>query len=213
MSPEDFGAMGRALLSKGWQTRLADMLEVDGSTIRRWVGSGMAIPPTASAFLSMMADRQETRGALIYERQGVGDPALVDAPDTVVQHDRLLKTCMFPGTPDPKRMPNINAIHLAGRVVMLLEAEATDSIETAGVSFVVTRHPDPYHLAGYRAAAIADDHRTTAVRYGDHYYSLLAHLAPSPPLIRQQIATHQAVVRTVWSSVSDPSGILHSELH
>lgn len=212
MSPEDFSNMGRALLSKGWQTRLSGMLEVDGSTIRRWVGSGMAIPPTASAFLSMMADRQETRGALTYARQKPGRAVQVDAPDVVVQFEKLARPCIFPGTPDPKRMPSIVALPSDDRPAIALRSDQADRIETAGLSFILTRHPDPYHLAGYRAAAIVDDHRTTAVRYGDHYYSLLAHEDAGPPMILQEIATHQAVVRRIWSAVSDPSRILHADM-
>ena len=41
---------GEVLYGKwGWQTRLAEALEVDGSTVRRWVSGAVSVPGPAEA--------------------------------------------------------------------------------------------------------------------------------------------------------------------
>lgn len=49
MSPQDLAEAGRALYGYGWQTRLAEALGVDGSTVRRWVSGAVPIPGPAAA--------------------------------------------------------------------------------------------------------------------------------------------------------------------
>lgn len=48
---------------RGWQTRLAEALGVDGSTVRRWVSGAVPIPNPAAAaidcFLCMKADTRK----------------------------------------------------------------------------------------------------------------------------------------------------------
>ena len=122
MIPEDFGGMGRALFGKGWQTRLSEKLGVDGSTIRRWVGSGMAVPPTASAFLSMMAERQSVRGALACSRQRIGENVPFIADDDVREFPKLLKLRWFPfeDMERSKHMPSIHAESIGEHVSIAL---------------------------------------------------------------------------------------------
>lgn len=215
MSPEDFSETGRALFGKGWQTRLSEKLGVDGSTIRRWVGSGMAIPPTASAFLSMMAERQKARGALICSRQTLGETVPLADEEGLVEHPKLLKLRWFPfGDMDrSKHMPSIYSNSTGGHVFVGLGAQARDEIQTGDLSFILTRHPDPYHLAGYRAEASRRGHRVTAVRYGDHFYSLVAHRIAGPAMVLHHIATHQDVNRMIWSPASSPADVIHRELY
>lgn len=214
MSPEDFGVMGRALFGKGWQTRLSEKLEVDGSTIRRWVGSGMAVPPTAKAFLSMMTERQNARGALACARQTIGDMVPFMTEDDVKEHPRLLKLRWFPfeDMDRSKHMPSIHVERIAGTVCASLGADVQDKVQITDLSYILTRHPDPYHLAGYRAEASRRHHRLAVVRYGDHYYSLLVHSVPGPPTILHHIVTHQDVNRLIWSPVSSPKDVIHKQL-
>jgi hypothetical protein len=60
LSPEDLRIVGEALFGDwGWQTRLAEVLEVDGSTVRRWVSGAVAIPGPVKVALQLM---MEARG-------------------------------------------------------------------------------------------------------------------------------------------------------
>lgn len=51
MSPDELKAAGVKLYGDwGWQTRMAEALGVDGSTVRRWVSGAVPIPgPVAAA--------------------------------------------------------------------------------------------------------------------------------------------------------------------
>lgn len=50
MTPDELQKAGVALFgSYGWQTRLAEALGVDGSTVRRWVSGAVPIPNPAAA--------------------------------------------------------------------------------------------------------------------------------------------------------------------
>lgn len=55
LSPEGLKAVGEALFgSWGWQTRMAEALEVDGSTVRRWVSGAVAVPQPVKVALRLM---------------------------------------------------------------------------------------------------------------------------------------------------------------
>ena len=47
MSPTELAEAGRALYGRGWQTRMAEALGVDGSTVRRWVSGAVPVPGPA----------------------------------------------------------------------------------------------------------------------------------------------------------------------
>lgn len=50
MTPQELRDAGVALYgSWGWQTRLAEELRVDGSTVRRWVSGAIPIPGPVEA--------------------------------------------------------------------------------------------------------------------------------------------------------------------
>lgn len=49
MSADELKKAGRALYGHGWQTRLAEALFVDGSTVRRWVSGAVPVPGPAEA--------------------------------------------------------------------------------------------------------------------------------------------------------------------
>lgn len=44
MTPTELSEAGRKLYGYGWQTRLAETLKVDGSTVRRWVSGAVPVP-------------------------------------------------------------------------------------------------------------------------------------------------------------------------
>lgn len=59
MKPAELKAAGESLYGYGWQTRLAESLNVDGSTVRRWVSGAVPIPgPAAAAIRCFMRERR-----------------------------------------------------------------------------------------------------------------------------------------------------------
>jgi hypothetical protein len=55
LDPDGLKLVGEALFgSWGWQTRMAEALEVDGSTVRRWVSGAVAVPNPAKVALRLM---------------------------------------------------------------------------------------------------------------------------------------------------------------
>jgi hypothetical protein len=75
LTPEGLRLVGEALFgSWGWQTRLAEQLEVDGSTVRRWVSGAVSVPGPVKVALRLML-----------ERQGLAKPV----PVTVLPADKL----------------------------------------------------------------------------------------------------------------------------
>ncbi|HVY88625.1 MAG TPA: hypothetical protein VG942_07140 [Hyphomonadaceae bacterium] len=59
LSADDLRIVGEALFGAwGWQTRLAEVLEVDGSTVRRWVSGAVSVPGPAKVALRLMLERQ-----------------------------------------------------------------------------------------------------------------------------------------------------------
>jgi hypothetical protein len=59
LSPEGLKVVGEALFGAwGWQTRLAEQLEVDGSTVRRWVSGAVSVPGPVKVALRLMLERQ-----------------------------------------------------------------------------------------------------------------------------------------------------------
>ena len=52
MTADDLKREGRALFGNGWQTRLAEALGRDGSTVRRWVSGAVPVPPYVDAYFS-----------------------------------------------------------------------------------------------------------------------------------------------------------------
>lgn len=54
-TPADLAVAGERLFGAwGWQTRLAEALEVDGSTVRRWVSGAVPIPNPAKVAIRLM---------------------------------------------------------------------------------------------------------------------------------------------------------------
>ena len=55
VTPEDLRIAGEQLFGRwGWQTRLAEALEVDGSTVRRWVSGAVPLPNPAKVAIRLM---------------------------------------------------------------------------------------------------------------------------------------------------------------
>lgn len=210
MQTDDFKRIAGDLLGNSWQTRLARVLGVDGSTVRRWVGSGIPVPSTVAAFLDVLADRQRTRGELIAERQGLGAaanrPVHYEVPEPF-EIEWMTKKLAFPGIDHPKPMP---AISCEG-VSLTMTGEAVDVIQSAYASFVLTRHPDSQHLAGYLRTAERHGHRAAVLKHRFHFYSLLAYGAEKP-IVTHQICTHAGEIRTITSDARTPHRIETSTL-
>ena len=65
LSPKDLAEIGELLFGRwGWQTRLAEALEVDGSTVRRWVSGAVAIPHPVKHALALMLENRALRETL-----------------------------------------------------------------------------------------------------------------------------------------------------
>jgi DNA-binding transcriptional regulator YdaS (Cro superfamily) len=61
LSPDELKQAGRDLFGYGWQTRLAERLGVDGSTVRRWVSGAVPVPnPAAAAIRAYLYIRRTT---------------------------------------------------------------------------------------------------------------------------------------------------------
>ena len=60
MTPAQLRDAGIELYGKwGWQTRLAEALKVDGSTVRRWVSGAVPIPgPVEAAVLCFLSRKK-----------------------------------------------------------------------------------------------------------------------------------------------------------
>jgi hypothetical protein len=57
LSTEDLRIAGEALFGRwGWQTRLAEALEVDGSTVRRWLSGAVPAPHPVKVALRLMLE-------------------------------------------------------------------------------------------------------------------------------------------------------------
>jgi hypothetical protein len=57
--PEDLKVVGEQLFgSWGWQTRLAEVLEVDGSTVWRWVSGAVPVPGPVKVALRLMLEQR-----------------------------------------------------------------------------------------------------------------------------------------------------------
>jgi len=62
MSPDELRATGERLWGRwGWQTRMAETLRVDGSTVRRWLSGASTIPGPAEVALELLIELSETR--------------------------------------------------------------------------------------------------------------------------------------------------------
>ena len=63
MTADELKSAGRELFGHGWQTRLAEQLGVDGSTVRRWVSGAVPVPnPAAAAIRAFLQIRELTGG-------------------------------------------------------------------------------------------------------------------------------------------------------
>lgn len=55
MTPDKLRKIGEELFGKwGWQTKLANTLRVDGSTVRRWVAGTTTIPGPVEVALELL---------------------------------------------------------------------------------------------------------------------------------------------------------------
>jgi hypothetical protein len=71
-----FRVGGEALFGAwGWQTRLAEALEVDGSTVRRWVSGAVPVPGPVKVAMRLML---EARG--LNDKKGGTAPAMPPFP-------------------------------------------------------------------------------------------------------------------------------------
>lgn len=209
MDTETFRRLGEDLFGNGWQSRMARALGVDGSTVRRWIGSTMQIPPQISAYLRMMAQRQEARGALVFERQALGTPIAIRGADEK-RLEWMQKRLVFPGVDQAKPMPSIHTVDEGGVIAVELSSGTNDTIGARDIGYILTRHPDSRHLAGYADAARLRGHDPVIATHRFHHYSVIVH-GKSGEIVHQ-IATHAGNLRTMWSTCEEPAVILRDEL-
>lgn len=58
MTPKQLAEAGVKLYGeRGWQTRMAEALGVDGSTVRRWISGAVPIPNPVAAALRCFLER------------------------------------------------------------------------------------------------------------------------------------------------------------
>lgn len=202
MDTDEFKRIGEDLFGNSWQTRMARALGIDGSTVRRWVGAAIPVPPAIQAFLAMMGDRQEARGALAYAMQDIGAPAGVRL-EAAAAIERMTRRLRFPGVDQLKPMPAVITGGDEDEPTAAMTDEPADRIYTEGVSYQVTRHPDSRHALGYAEAAGRSGHEVMTVKVRYHHYTLLAHIARTAPGIGHMIATHSGAVRMLRSSTRD----------
>ena len=63
MSPDALRAAGEELWGRwGWQTRMAETLRVDGSTVRRWLSGATQIPGPAQVALELLLEAKARKG-------------------------------------------------------------------------------------------------------------------------------------------------------
>lgn len=64
MNPSELKSAGELLYGGyGWQTRLAEALNVDGSTVRRWISGAVPIPGPAIAAIRCFVREKTKRAA------------------------------------------------------------------------------------------------------------------------------------------------------
>lgn len=61
MTPAALAKAGKKLWGYGWQTRMAEALNVDGSTVRRWVSGAVPVPGPVEAALRCFLREQKSR--------------------------------------------------------------------------------------------------------------------------------------------------------
>lgn len=70
MSPDELRATGERLWGRwGWQTRMAETLRVDGSTVRRWLSGASTIPGPAEVALELLLKEAERANETRVNRQ------------------------------------------------------------------------------------------------------------------------------------------------
>lgn len=203
MDIETLKEVAADLFGNSWRTHMAKALGVDGSTVRRWLANGVEAPSYIAAYLDVLGDRQEARGAALYG-QFQSSPASFTPPEPLVL-DHMLKRLKFPGVDQLKPMP---AIHLAynaeGKRIVRLDGNAKDSIVDPSFSYTLVRHPDTRHLAGFLKAAGAAGHSAAIVTHRYHHYSLMLSSSLEEPTITHIIATHAGEIRITTALASDP---------
>lgn len=62
VSPSELIEAGERLYGAQWRQPLADLLEVDLSTIRRWTSGKSAVPKPVALTLALLLEKQERAG-------------------------------------------------------------------------------------------------------------------------------------------------------
>ena len=77
LEPDDLRIAGELLFGEwGWQTRLAEALEVDGSTVRRWISGVVPAPHPVKVAIRLMLEQS---GQVAPQRQAPGSPEKLPA--------------------------------------------------------------------------------------------------------------------------------------
>ena len=63
MTPEQLRDVGERLYGNwGWQTKMAEVLKVDASTVRRWLSGKVAIPGPVEVALDLLMKEEDRSG-------------------------------------------------------------------------------------------------------------------------------------------------------
>jgi hypothetical protein len=212
MDVEGLKRTGQDLFGNSWQTRLARALGIDSSTVRRWISSNIPMPGYVEAFLAMMGERQEALGALTLERLPLGQPIETISPPSH-EIERMRLRLRFPGVEQLKPMPAMTAAldEASGSVLLSLDGSPDDAIDVPAASYVLVRHPDGRHLAGYLKAALSKGHSAAVVSGNLHHYSAIVHDDQLRRIVRL-IDTHSGTKRILTSSTDAPRDVIESEM-
>ena len=204
MKTDHFKEIGEDLYGYGWQSRLARALGMDGSTVRRWVSGAVPLPPSAAAFLRMMASRQTARGAFVALLFPSMDGSMKGRhnQETLVAMKRKVS---FLGVDRPKPLPSF---HIHDGELVMDEAESS-TIRNHDV--VMVRHPDSHHLRGYLAEMEKAGIEPALATGKHHHYTAMARASTGTPVMTQILSTHSGSMRVNISRMED-GGVLDNTI-
>ena len=196
MTAEDLKSVGPELFGYGWQTRLAEALGIDSSTVRRWVSGATAVPPTVTAFLEIFISRQKERGINIALRQSYIKPIKAEAGHELIELRRPTKSIQFAGVQDPKFFPSIYVEMIDDVPIISMGENKEDEIDSFKGSFVLTRHPGIHSFESYLDKMKREGHVMATSYKKQHYYTLIAHRQNEGSYAKYEIVTHSGKIRT-----------------
>jgi hypothetical protein len=208
MEVEDFKQGFEDILGIGWQTKLAKTLEVQNSTVARWVSGAVPIPGYVRAYHEACCERQRARGAVVFLKQNITGKNSIPFLDVTDSGMLNMKSKLpFPGVESLKNFPSINHTDMR----LEISGEKNDKV-IEGHSYVLTRHPDQHHRDSYTRMAEYSGFSVAKARSRNHHYTLIVFYSCDHGEVTRQIATHSGVLRTTKSNLDNPREITEFSL-